>query len=78
MEKTEIKLTEKQLAIFNSIQANKQLVQNEAKRVQDREVEFLVTLCDAHGVEAVEGIEFKDGSLFIPKKTEPVKVKKLK
>lgn len=66
MEKQEIKLTEKQLQIFSKIMSTKGLLENEVKRNQEAESDFLVNLCESKGVSVVQGIEYKDGSIFVP------------
>lgn len=74
----EIKLTEKQISIVNGILATKAQIENEYKRILQRETEFIVTLCEAKGVEAVDGIKFEGSSMFVPEKSEETPVKKLK
>ena len=74
----EIKLTQKQIDIVNGILTTKAQIENEYKRILQRETEFIVTLCEAKGVEAVAGIRFEKGSMFVPEKAEDTTAKKLK
>lgn len=67
VEKHEVKLTEKQLQIIQGIFQAKQVLEQEFNKVVQRESEFIVNLCEAKGIEAVQGIEFKDGSMLVPK-----------
>jgi hypothetical protein len=70
VEKHEVKLTEKQLQIIQGIFQAKQMLEQEFNKVVQRESEFIVNLCEAKGIEAVQGIEFKDGAMLVPK-TQP-------
>jgi len=84
-EKHEVKLTEKQLQIISGIYQARENLKAEAQKVADaiavRESEFIINLCESKGIEAVQGIEFKDGIMYVPKQvptyTEETK-KKLK
>jgi len=67
MEKHEVKLTEKQVQIITNIFAIKQSLENEFKRAVERESEFIINLCEAKEIQAVEGIEIKDGVMYVPK-----------
>ena len=42
------------------------MLETEYKRIIERETEFIVNLCEAKEVEAVPGIEFKDGLMIVP------------
>lgn len=77
MAKHEIKLTEKQSQIINNIFSIKQALEAEYKRATERESEFIVNLCEAKEIEAVHGIEIKDGIMYVPVE-EPVKAPKAK
>lgn len=66
-EKHEVKLTEKQVQIIQGIFQAKQALEQEFAKVVQRESEFIVNLCEAKGIEAVQGIEFKDGVMYVPK-----------
>lgn len=70
-ERHEIKLTEKQLQIIQGIFQARERLKAEAQKVADdiavRESEFIVNLCESKGIEAVQGIEFKDGCMYVPK-----------
>lgn len=81
--KKEIKLTEKQLQIIGGIYAEREALQKEAQKLADaitrRESEFLINLCESNGVEAVQGIEIKDGSVFVPlPDSKPTKSEEIK
>jgi len=75
----EIKLTDKQVEIINGILVSKAQLEQEYKKTVQRESEFIVTLCEAKEVEAVQGIRFEGRSMFVPEKQEePKQDKKLK
>lgn len=74
----EIKLTPKQVEIVHGILTTKAQIEQEYKRILQRETEFIVNLCEAKGVEAVNGIKFEGSSMFVPEKQEETTVKKLK
>lgn len=71
MEKTEIKLTDKQFELLNSIQEDRKKLQEQAqvifKELSKKESDLLIMLCESAGVEAVQGMELKEKSLFVPK-----------
>ena len=81
VEKQEIKLTEKQISIIQNIFNIKGTLEAEYKKILERESEFIINLCEAKDIVATQGIEFKDGVMYVPKQApaEPTqKLKKLK
>jgi len=76
MEQTEIKLTDKQFELLNSIQEDRKKLQEQAQAIFNelakKESDLLVMLCESAGVEAVQGMELKEKSLFVPKKESKV------
>lgn len=72
--KHQITLTEKQRQIISGIFQAKQGLEQEFRKVLERESEFIINLCEAKGIEAVQGIEFKEveGALImsVPAKEE--------
>jgi hypothetical protein len=76
MEQHEIKLTERQLQLLQSLTDSKKTIQLEFQRVVQREAEILLTICESNGVELVEGVSVKDGKLLVPKKVKEESKKK--
>lgn len=74
----EIKLTEKQLQIIAGIFSLKSQLENEHKRATERESEFVITVCESAGVEAVQGVKFENGSLLVPIESGKLAAKKKK
>lgn len=75
---TEIKLTERQFEIVKDIFAVKAKIQQEINLLSQRESEFIINLCEARGIEAVQGIKFEGQSMFVPSKEEKQESKKAK
>lgn len=62
----ELKLTDKQVEIVNGILLTKAQLEQEYKRIIQRESEFIVNLCEAKEIEATQGIRFEGKSMFVP------------
>jgi len=65
----EIQLKEKQLQIIAAIQTEKLKLQQEFKRLTDRETEVLVLICEGAGVDSErivgEKLEIKEGGILV-------------